>query len=261
MESAHNSPRRNPSVNKKNPTSDSETSRHDLRTLLKFRNKIEINTNSEIFSPHSNLTPYQTRKYHIRSPYRKSTKNKPLPTPGCILHPRTSSHSIIECREFKEMHFHKRISVLRKRNVCLRCTGLHNTKFCRVKLKCNICKGGHLSILHDHSKDPPTKQNPLALVPYKPPNTTSPRSSANRSISPSPSRSPSPTKHASVPTLLHDLHKSLSQLNNSLRSGEAELSSSSIDSIDTSLRCLEAHADFFKKPSRLTESSFAKKKF
>ena len=180
MHSSRKRPRRHsPFQERKSETyasSDSEEEA-DLRTVLKLRNQVEVITTSKDSTRTHSSTSYQASNSQARSSHkirtlkvqRSRTKGQPLPPPACIMHPRSSSHCILNCTDFKDMNYKERILILRKRNVCLRCAGLHNTSSCRVKIRCELCEGRHLTLLHDPRKDPPPAPNPLALVVYHPP--------------------------------------------------------------------------------------------
>ena len=71
----------------------------------------------------------------------------------CPIHPEIDvvSHTIYRCKKFKRMPHKEKVRELLKYELCLICLKAHPGKRCESTLKCYICEGDHLKLMHDSS--------------------------------------------------------------------------------------------------------------
>ena len=81
-----------------------------------------------------------------KRPYPK--RSLPHPDGFCYLH-KCSGHWLSACPQILEADAAKKKELLLSVYACLRCTYIHPTYRCEIKVTCDRCKGRHLTILHD----------------------------------------------------------------------------------------------------------------
>ena len=104
----------------------------------------------------------QTRKTEIaradKTAYTRGTLS--VRSVRCPIH--KASHSLPDCRSFKEKSLNERKKIVKEGGVCFRCleTCDHRASNCKENVSCNVCGSAkHISLMHDFT----CKQNDVSL--------------------------------------------------------------------------------------------------
>ena len=67
--------------------------------------------------------------------------------PSCVIH-KSASHSLLNCRSFKNVGYNERKNILFENRLCFKCCGPHIASRCNANLSCSVCQKDHHELLH-----------------------------------------------------------------------------------------------------------------
>ena len=92
--------------------------------------------------------------------------------PNCLIHKNFNSHTTLECNAFRRLSLDERLELVKRNQMCFKCMGDHFSRNCQSVVKCDICRGPHVTVLHreraarftvpqvDLSRTPPPSLHP-----------------------------------------------------------------------------------------------------
>jgi len=107
----------------------------------------------------------QSPKDEVNHPYKnevikqkqapKDTNNNNL----CPLHD-GGFHSLTDCKKFASLPYNEKYAILANNRLCFSCLGPHMKSNCRSSIKCNLCGGNHVTVMH---LNPPKAVQPISM--------------------------------------------------------------------------------------------------
>ena len=122
-----------------------------MSEIIKF-----INVRSNPMFKNVNMPVKNTKvlKTSVKTTTKDETKRK-----CCSIHD-SITHTISSCDAFKSLTMEEKMKHAAEHKLCFRCLGYHRAKWCKSYAKCDICRGSHITVMHQE-RSVQSKENPI----------------------------------------------------------------------------------------------------